>query len=128
MTTTIRLTQNIQVGNNPALARPQTFDCASYVVIDGETVADAVANQQHPFGVDITAMKIFFMTSDYALSVYTNDASTGSPQESFTLTADKPVIWRTGDTAIFAGDLTDLYLTNASGSTATFYAIAGMDV
>lgn len=91
-----------------------------------ETVADSVTDQEHLVAIDISALKAFCMSSDVAMTVETN--SGGSPQETFSLSAGQQIVWQEGDTAIFAGDVTALYLTNASGSAGTFRAIIGTNV
>lgn len=91
-----------------------------------ESVADGVTDQEHLLAIDVSQLKGFYMSCDVALTVETNSGST--PQETFTLAAGEAIVWETGDTAIFSGDVTALYLTNASGSAGTFKLLAGMDV
>ena len=93
-----------------------------------ETVVDSATNTPFLIAIDVSALKHFTMVSDYAVTVYTNEASTGSPQESFTLAAGVPVVWNSGDTAIFAGDVDSIFVTNASGDDATLTIIVGTDV
>ena len=90
-----------------------------------ESVATGTADQEISLAIDISKLKAFSMQASQAMTVKTN--SSGAPQETFTLTAGTPVIFVTGDTAIFAGDVTKLFITNASGSLATFNIIAAID-
>jgi hypothetical protein len=54
--------------------------------------------------------------------------SSGSPQETFTLAANKPQYWQTGmGTTPIAGDVTKVFITNASGATARVEIQAGWD-
>ena len=123
---TVRLQQDITVGTMAPLSKPQSFTCPSLALIDGETIAVAASDVVHLFAVDNSALQVFYMVADQVLTIDTNSAVT--PQETFTLVANKPVIFVTGDTAIFAGDVTQLTVSNASGVAATLYAYAGMNV
>ena len=90
-----------------------------------ESVATGTTNQEISLAIDISKLKAFSMQSSQAMTVKTN--SSGSPQETFTLAAGTPVVFVDGDTAIFAGDVTSLFITNASGSLATFNLLAAVD-
>ena len=90
-----------------------------------ETVADGETDWQVAFSIDVSSLKIFYMVSDQAITVETNDGS--SPQETFSLAANVPVVWQEGETAIFSGDVTDLFITNSSGSAATLKVHSGTD-
>lgn len=89
------------------------------------SIADASTNYEILIGIDISKLQAFVMVSDVALTVKTNNGTT--PIDTFTLTAAKPVMYRTGDTAIFTADVTALYITNASGSAAAFELIYLVD-
>lgn len=84
------------------------------------TIADSVTDQEVAITIDVSQIQSFFMNSTKALTVETNNAST--PTDTIVLVADTPYIWRTGDyhTLLLTADVTKLFLTNASGSTATF--------
>jgi len=58
-----------------------------------EVVPDATTNKQLFFAIDISALKVFSMQSTQDMTVYTNDAGTGTPQETFVLLADQPIIF-----------------------------------
>jgi hypothetical protein len=60
------------------------------------------------------------------MTVKTN--SSGSPQETITLKANRPKIWQEGDTAMFAGDVSKLFITHAAPGTATLEIIVGSDL
>jgi hypothetical protein len=69
---------------------------------------------------DISELECFVMVADQALTVKTN--STGAPDDTIALLANTPIIQYTGDgraAGIFDTDITKLYVTNASGSSAT---------
>lgn len=66
----------------------------------------------------------FALSSNKDLTVKTNDSV--SPQETFSLKNGEPTVWISGETAgkPIAGDVTALYVTNASGASATLKMIA----
>lgn len=88
-------------------------DTVSQTRARDETIADSTTDAQIDFEVDISELRAFGMVASVAMTVKTNSA--GSPQETFTLAAGKPVFWVVGETAIFAGDVTSVFVTNASG-------------
>jgi len=122
---TVRISESVSEGSF-SKANNIDYTCATISKIDGETVADGVTDGAFVFAVDVSALKAFYIISDQAVTVETNDGTT--PDDTISLTANKPVTWRENDTALFSADVTILYITNASGSTATIYALAGMDV
>lgn len=124
MALTVKVTEAVYEGETSITHT--TIHTVQTVLKMEESVADAVTDQEHLVSIDISQLKAFYMVSDQALTVETN--SGGTPVDSFTLTANRPVVWQTGDTAIFTADVTALYLSNSSGSTATFKLIAGTDV
>lgn len=125
MTTAITVFETVR-SPTMTITGTTTATAATYTEIE-ETVADSQTDQEHLQAIDISQLLAFGMISTTALTVRTN-AATPSQQEEFTLTANIPVIWKSGDAAIFAGDVTGFYLTNASGGTATFRAIIAVDV
>jgi hypothetical protein len=69
--------------------------------------------------IDVSAVKSFYLVSDKAVTVETNDGS--SPDDTIVLKADVPYFWNTDsyDTFLLTADVTVLYITNVSGSTAS---------
>ncbi len=69
-------------------------------------------------------LKSLCLQCDRALSVYTNAASTGSPQDTISLLAGQANVWSLAHdgsgTCPFSDDVTAIYVTLASGSAATF--------
>lgn len=116
------LTHNLDIGWSQSAATPTNTRVS--ISADGEdnrelSIADGVTNGQVVFHVDVSQLALFHIVSDKAVTVKTN--SSGAPQETLTLTANVPLVWYTGCgyTKPFAGDVTTIYITNASGSTAT---------
>ncbi|NIO43789.1 MAG: hypothetical protein GTO41_28705 [Burkholderiales bacterium] len=84
------------------------------------SVPDSTTDLLVNFTLDISQLKSIYMVSDQNLTVETNDSA--APQETIALLADKPLMWQNDSyyACPFAGDITKLYLTNSSGSTALF--------
>lgn len=91
----------------------------------GETAIDDTitngADRHFTVGWLNANLKSLFIFSDQALTIEWND-STGT-QGSISLQANKALEWQTGGyhaNPFVAADVTDLYITNASGTTANF--------
>lgn len=96
------------------------------VTVLQEAVPDTSTDKQFVTGIDVSSAKIICLECDQDVTVKTN--SSGSPQETISLIAGRPIIWQTGDSsALFAGDVTSFFVTNASGTDATFSVIVGTD-
>jgi hypothetical protein len=82
------------------------------------SVPASTTNQQAALAFTVADVEMVYMISDVTVTLKTN--SSGSPQETITLTAAKPVIWYTGCglTIPFAGNVTTIYLTNATAGAA----------
>jgi len=85
----------------------------STIYVD-EDIADAASDLEIAISFAIGELKTYEMVADGALTIRTN--SPGTPQEVFVLSAGKSVLFREGDTAIFAGDITAFFATNSSGA------------
>ena len=81
-------------------------------------IPNGTSNLAVDYEIDISQLKMFVMVCNKALTIKTN--SSGSPQETIVLVADKPFVWVAGaGIAIpFAGDVTTIFLSNASGAAA----------
>jgi len=79
-------------------------------------------------GIDVSQVVACYIASDKAVTLETNatDASGGN---TITLAADVPYMWNTGspDTLKLTTDVTKIYVTNASGSSATVSALVVQD-
>lgn len=89
------------------------------------SVADSQTDQLCNCSLDVSTLKALYILSDQDLTMETNavDATGGN---TIALLAGIPYIWFTGkyEACLLTLDVTKLYLTNASGSTATFKLIA----
>lgn len=70
-------------------------------------------------------LKSLSITSDQAVTLYTNAISSGSPQDTIAIAAGQVLIWTLGTDLIarcpFSGDVTNIYITNAGGTVANIY-------
>jgi hypothetical protein len=88
------------------------------VMID-ESINTAETDKLVACSLDVSQVTAFMAVSDYAVTIETNSGS--APGNTLTLAANVPYTWCTGDAVAFAltVDVTGLYITNSSGSTAT---------
>lgn len=87
------------------------------------TVASGQTNLEVPLAFDEDALKSIFITSDKAITIKTNDS--GSPQETIALAANQVIFWDSSSSATkpVSDDVTKIFITNASGATATITII-----
>jgi hypothetical protein len=82
------------------------------------SIAATTTNQALPAGFAFTLAKLqsIYILASGALTLKTN--SSGSPQDTITLAADEPIVWLAGSgmPALFAGNITSGFVTNAGGS------------
>lgn len=111
---------------NTTITDRQTITSGSAIVID-EAVPTPSTDLQIACDVDVSQMKSCIMQCDQDVTVETNSGS--SADETFALKAGAPYIWSTDAcfTNKFATDLTDLFITNASGTACTFKAVFLVD-
>lgn len=91
---------------------------ASAVTELSESVATASTDTLISVSIDVSAVKAFYLVSSAAITVETNSGS--AADDTLSLVAGQPYVWHTGsyDTFLLGTDVTGLYITNASGSTA----------
>lgn len=108
------------------VVEPTTVESGLTTTLDAEPIADGSTDLEVNVAFSLTDLKGFAMIATQDMTVKTN--SSGSPQETFNLTANNAVIYMDGiDAAIFAGDVTDLFVTNASGTDGTLTVTYGHD-
>lgn len=100
---------------------------ASLSVEVQETVATGSTDAQITFDVDVSEVESIFIVSDQDVTLETNSGS--AADDTFSLLANKPLEWQSDSYHAnpFSADITDLYITNSSGSTATVIARAIYD-
>lgn len=115
-------------GSGISLDREISTTETGVALIDGEQVAtdstDAVVN----FDLDVSACSSFYLVSDQDVTIETNaDDATGG--NTIALLANVPYTWHTNDynSFLLTADVTVVYVTNASGATATIYCVALFD-
>jgi len=79
-------------------------------------------------GIDVSHLKALLWVSDQALTIKVNDS--GAPEQTITLPANTPFGWVAGAgvTCPINQDVTDLYIANASGATATLQMWDAQDI
>ncbi len=120
MAFTHRVQANYQAGSQSVAATTSYVgDSEPSLVI---SIPDSSTNLLLPWSLErgngIVGLVIL---SDQAITLYTNAPSGGVPDDTIALIADVPWIWHTGyydAIPITADILTNLYVTNASGSAA----------
>lgn len=88
------------------------------------SVADSQTDEQHAIDLDVSTIKSLYIVSTQVVTLEWNDAS--GTQGALALLANEPVLWWNtqvtdgGNTLnpVGTADITDFYVTNASGSTA----------
>lgn len=90
------------------------------IMISGLTITTGNTDVEYDIDIDVSQIKSIYMVSDKALLVETNTATAA---ESISLRANEPLQWYSNSyhDAPFTTDITALFLTNASGSTATLF-------
>jgi hypothetical protein len=96
------------------------------VIYEG-TIVDATANHHiTPFAVTASLVKAVYILSSADIHIYTNDLSSGTPTQTFTISANHPIAWNFGDLAscpISSNITAGLYISNASGAAADIIVI-----
>ena len=105
-----------------------SYNADGEVNYDG-TVSASTTNEEIDVNVVVANVKSFVMFSTQDMTVKTN--STTSPAVTLALVASKQLVWTTDHleaNPLGSGTITKLYVTNATGSTATFKFRALADV
>lgn len=111
------VTKEIKI-RDESLSRTSTYSASGKVEIS-ETVADGQTNKQITCALDVSAVKSFFLVSDQDVTFETNSGS--APDDTIALKAGIPYEWNTDSYDAFqlGTDVTAIFITNASGATAT---------
>lgn len=117
------VTKAVQVDSNPPVSFTETFSYGRQQTID-ETFG-VTTNQQVTFNFTRSLLKCFYMVSDVACTVKTNNNT--SPQETFTPVANEPAQWDEkmagfAVTEMFGGDVTTLYVTTSTTTRLRIFA------
>jgi hypothetical protein len=83
------------------------------------TVPNATTDLRVNIAIDVSELKLLYIHSDQAVTIETNavDATGGN---TLTIAANKPLVWFVGCgmTNPLTADVTDMYITNAGGTSA----------
>lgn len=104
------------------LDKEETVTAGQVVTID-EEVADSETDYEIALTLDVSQLQALYITSDFAVTLETNDG--GAAVDTIELAAGGCVIWSISDGLTLCPlgtDVTALFVTNASGSTATVRA------
>jgi len=98
-----------------------------------ETITDAfernfdqavpiAANTQYNIAWTKSKLKALGISSDQAVTIYTNSPSGGTPQDTIAIAAGQNLVWTSATDGSakcpFSNDVTTIYITNAAGSPA----------
>ncbi len=119
MAKTVTITSTIQ-GAGDSLSATETYSDEAIEDLD-ITILDAVSDQEVVVDWVNTRLAVLVISSDQEITVESNDGTT--PDDTATVKANAPLIFKrdgSAQTNPFASlDVAKLFLTNASGSTAT---------
>lgn len=120
MAATHTLTRSWADGGPNPVASNQSYSGTGETNIVDTTVADSVTDQLEVISIDVSQIQLIYILSTQDLTLETNDS--GTPVDTIALRANEPYIWFVNSyfTNILDTDVTAIYLTNASGSSATF--------
>ncbi|NQT40316.1 MAG: hypothetical protein HQ581_22675 [Planctomycetes bacterium] len=116
-------------GSGVARNKEISYTQAGVNLIDGETVADSETDFEINFDLDVSACVSFYLESDQDVTFETNSGA--AADDTIALKANEPYVWHTQsyDSFLLGTDITaSVFITNASGSTATIYCVALYDV
>jgi hypothetical protein len=113
---TLALLQKLS-GLTPEVEASLSFTGASLLKVS-ESIADEATDEEIIFSVDVSALQVAYIVSDQDVTLDTN--SSGAPDETIELLANNPYVWYLGSyyANLLATDITSVFITNASGSTA----------
>lgn len=111
------ITEQVQ-GSGITARKTQDKSGAAHVQIV-ETVATAQTDSEIALTLDVSEIVALYINSTQDVTLETNDGS--SPDNTIALTADNPYIWHDESyhDCLLTEDVTALFITNASGATAT---------
>ncbi len=132
MSVTNTLNKSAALANGSSVGTAEAVTSGANVFISEDIPANQT-NLPVAFAFANAKLKSFVAHATVDMSVHTNEASSGTPQEKLFLKAGKPYIWsltesflgEVGDSAAspFDGDVTSLFVTNTTAGTLTISAI-----
>jgi hypothetical protein len=118
--------QFILEGSDISLNREVSETEKGVALIDGETVDTDETDHEINFDLDVSACKMFYLVSSQ--NVTFEDSAAGD-NVVIALKAGVPYVWHANsyDSFLLDTDVTSIFITNASGATATIYCLALYD-
>jgi len=123
MAFTITTLNQVREGSSILSSSNQYVVEANYKL--AETIAANEVDKEVQFSIEIAKLKVFTIQNTVDMTLKTNSSST--PQETFVLPSNRILVWQEDDTAIFAGDVTTFFISNATADQGVFNCIAGLD-
>jgi len=125
MPLTAQFTRSCAFGGNTLIQQEPTTGNFNSTL---NQVVPIAANTQYHFAVTVANLQGICLYAQVAMTVYTNNPSGSSPQDTIVLAAGQCLVWTLatdGSGRIpFSGNVTTIYVTNASASTGTLAIIA----
>lgn len=111
------LIEQVTVGDR-TIKKTQNLSSTARLSLE-ETIATGQTNKQIAFTLDVSQLKAIVITSDKDVTFETNSGS--SPVDTIALLADVPYVWhyQSYHACLLTTDVTAIFITNASGATAT---------
>jgi hypothetical protein len=96
----------------------KTYEAESVAAVE-VAVADSESDKEIDIAIDYSQITSLWISSDQDVTIETNDGTT--PDDTIALKANVPLLWTTDSyfACPLTEDVTALFVTNASGSTAT---------
>ncbi len=86
------------------------------------SIADSSTDKLVAWAIDISQLQSLHIQSDQNITIETNNpaGTSAAADDTLTLLANQPISWQTGDVMShpFTADVTQIYVTNASGAAA----------
>lgn len=118
---TARVSKSVTEGSTSITSNMNyTVDLVSKI---DDSIPAATVDAEYAVAIDLTKLQVFVMQATVAMTIKTNDAAV--PQESFVLAPNVPLMWEAGNPPIFLGDVTALFISNATANPGTFTMLVG---
>jgi hypothetical protein len=124
---TMTLTHSVSVSEGTSSGSIQSTKAVSVTgdaaVTASPSITASTNNVEVQVSFTVSRLKGIYICSDKTVTLYTNNPSGSSPDDTFTITADKPFVWYSGSgiTCPIVGDsgaVDTLYISNANNAAA----------
>jgi hypothetical protein len=124
------VSQSIQMDAG-TLTKTTSYTIDAELSVDEPTTQANNVQKYISFPTQGGRLKSLFIVCDKAVTLYTNDASSGSPDDTITLSADIPVVWHSSSgftSPVSNADVASIYVSQAGAGTGTLQIRAGFNV